>query len=379
MKMYDIIATATFGLEAIVADELRALGYRDLKVEDGKVTFKGTAKDICRANLWLRCADRVLLQMGQFEAKSFDELFEKTKALKWSEVIPVDGKFPVSKVASVKSTLFSKSDCQAIVKKAVVESMKRDYDCEWFKETGADYDIKVAIHKDIATLTLDTSGEGLHKRGYRERGNEAPLKETLAAALVYLSKWKGGERVLLDPTCGTGTILIEAAMIARNIAPGGNRRFACENWSIIDENMWSDVRDEAYSLEKPDVECKIYGSDISAKTLEIARNNIELAGFEDCIFVQKLTLEEARSKYKYGAIICNPPYGERLSELKEVQELYRTMGKTFKEYFPTWSYYVITSNVEFEKLFGKKATKNRKLYNGNIMCYYYQYFGPKPE
>jgi putative N6-adenine-specific DNA methylase len=376
MKSYDLIATATFGLESIVADELKELGYRELKVEDGKVNFKGTAKDICKTNLWLRCADRVLLRVGQFEARSFEELFEQTKALPWSEIIPKDGRFPVAKATSIKSTLFSKSDCQAIVKKAVVESLKTSYKCDWFEETGADYEIKVAIHKDVVTLTIDTTGDGLHKRGYRAHGNEAPIKETLAAALVRLTKWKGGEQYLLDPTCGTGTILIEAAMIARNIAPGGNRHFAAEKWGVIPEDLWIEARDEAYSLEDWDKECHILGSDINPYTLDIARENIKLAGLEDCIFVQKLSVADVQSKHKNGIIISNPPYGERMSELKEVQDLYRVMGKVFRERFDTWNYFIITSNTDFEKLFGKRASKNRKLYNGNIQCYYYQYLPP---
>ncbi len=376
MKSYDLIATATFGLESIVAAELKELGYKDIKVEDSKVNFKGTARDICKTNLWLRCADRVLLRVGQFEARSFEELFEKTKALPWADILPKEARFPVAKATSVKSTLFSKSDCQAIVKKAVVESMKSSYECEWFEETGADYEIKVSILKDVVTLTIDTTGDGLHKRGYRAHGNEAPIKETLAAALVKLTKWKGGDQYLIDPTCGTGTILIEAAMIAKNIAPGGNRHFASEKWDIIPEALWSDVRDEAYSLEEPDKECHILGSDINPYTLDIARENIELAGVEDCVFVQKLSVADIQSKHKNGIIISNPPYGERMSELKEVQDLYKVMGKVFRERFPTWNYFVITSNTDFEKLFGKRASKNRKLFNGNIQCYYYQYLPP---
>lgn len=378
MKKVTLIATTTSGVESIVADELRDLGYENLRVDNGKIEFDGELKDICRTNLWLRCAGRVLLKVGEFEARSFEELFENTKALPWEKYITVDGEFPVSKVSSVKSTLFSRSDCQSIVKKAIVERLKEKYSVEWFEENGAKYSIRVTILKDKVTLTIDTSGEGLYKRGYRAHGNEAPLKETLAAALVKISKWKGGERVLMDPTCGTGTILIEAAMIAKNIAPGGNRRFVSETWSIMPEEMWSDARDEAYSMETPDVECNIYGSDIDGPTLDIARENIKIAGFEDCIFVQKLPLVEIRSKHKYGALICNPPYGERLLEKDEVQKLYREMGKVFTQNFDTWSYYIVTSNTDFEKLFGKRATKNRKLYNGGIQCYYYQYYGPKP-
>ncbi|OQY08202.1 MAG: RNA methyltransferase [Fusobacteriia bacterium 4572_132] len=372
MKEYDLIATATFGLEGIVKKELKRLGYHDLKVQNGKVEFKGTAKDICKSNIWLRCADRVLLKVGEFKATSFDELFEKTKALPWSDIIPQDGNFPVAKVSSVKSLLFSKSDSQAIVKKAVVESLKRDYNEEWFSETGAEYSIQIKILNDIVTLTIDTSGEGLHKRGYRQKGNIAPIKETLAAALVQLSGWRANEP-LLDPMCGTGTILIEAAMIARNMAPGSNRKFVSEGWDIIPEDDWIDARDEAYSKEIEDLECLIMGSDQDEEALKIAKENIELAGVEDLITLNKVDAIKLIPKKNRGKIITNPPYGDRISTKRKVEKLYTDLGKGFKRNFARWEYFVITPNEKFEELFGKKAVKNRKLYNGRIKCYFYQY------
>ncbi len=377
MEKLNLIATASFGIESVVADELRELGYSDLKVDNGKVEFTGTIYDICKTNIWLRSADRVLLKVGEFEAKSFEELFEKTKALPWHKIIERNGKFPVAKISSVKSTLFSKSDSQAIVKKAVVESLKQKYRVDWFSEDGADFEIKVQILKDTVTISIDTSGEGLHKRGYRPILNKAPIKETMAAALIKLSKWKGGNRAFLDPTCGTGTFLIEAAMIAKNIAPGANRNFASEKWGIIPKDMWIDVRDEAFSMENDSTPI-IIGSDIDKNTLSIAAKNIEAAGFSDIIKLEHKPLSDISSEYEYGAIMSNPPYGERISDETEVETLYKEMGKVFREKFPTWSYYIITSNEKFQKLFGKNADKNRKLYNGGILCYFYQYFGPRP-
>lgn len=377
MEKLNLIATASFGIESVVADELRELGYSDLKVDNGKVEFTGTVYDICKTNIWLRSADRVLLKVGEFEAKSFEELFEKTKALPWHKIIERNGKFPVAKISSVKSTLFSKSDSQAIVKKAVVESLKQKYRVDWFSEDGADFEIKVQILKDLVTISIDTSGEGLHKRGYRPILNKAPIKETMAAALIKLSKWKGGNRPFLDPTCGTGTFLIEAAMIAKNIAPGANRNFASEKWSLIPEEMWIDARDEAFSMENDSTPI-IIGSDIDKNTLSIAAKNIEAAGFSDIIKLEHKPLSDISSEYEYGAIMSNPPYGERISDEEKVETLYKEMGKVFKEKFPTWSYYIITSNEKFQKLFGKNADKNRKLYNGGILCYFYQYFGPRP-
>ena len=378
MKKYNLIATASFGIESIVADELKDLGYTDIKVDNGKVEFTGTAYDICKTNLWLRTADRVMLKVAEFEAHSFDELFEKTKAINWGDIIDADGKFPVAKISSVKSDLFSKSDSQSIIKKAVVESMKKAYKKDWFMETGADFNIKAQILKNIVTLSIDTSGEALHRRGYRTFINQAPMKETMAAALLKLARWRGLDRALLGPTCGTGTFLIEAAMIATNRAPGINRKFASENWKIVPALDWEKARKEARSLENPNAEAHIFGSDISDESLETAIHNIKAAGYENLIHLEKKDLKDITSEYKYGAIISNPPYGERLSEQKEAEDLYKLMGKVFTGRFDTWSYYVITSEPKFELLFGKKSSKNRKLYNGGIECHFYQYFGQRP-
>lgn len=374
MGKIELIATSTFGLEALVAQEVRNLGYSEVKVENGRVTFQGEESAIPRANLWLRTADRVFIKMGEFEALTFDELFEKTKALPWEEWIPADGKFPIYKAKSVKSKLFSLSDCQSIVKKAVVEKLRRKHRIQWFQETGAEYPIQVSILKDRATLMIDTSGVGLHKRGYREHGNEAPIKETLAAALVLLSRWKPG-RELVDPLCGSGTILIEAAMIGKNIPPGLQRSFVSEDWARIPAEEWKRARMEARFAIDVGKDFRILGSDVDGRSLRQARINTEMAGVDDCVFFQRLPVQQLSSKKKYGVIITNPPYGERLGERKETEELYRDMGRVFRS-LDSWSYFIITSHPEFERFFGKRADKNRKLYNGRILTYLYQYFGP---
>jgi len=368
------MATATMGMESVVADELKTLGYTDTKIENCKVEFTGTLLDICRCNMWLRTSDRLLLKIGEFKATTFDELFEKTKALPWANYIAKDNEFPVSRVSSVKSKLFSKSDCQSIVKKAVVDSLKKSHNVQTLPETGALFSLRIQIVRDIVTLSIDTSGSGLNKRGYREHMDLAPIKETLAAGLILLSRWKGGDRVLMDPMCGTGTFLIEAAMIAKNIAPGLNRDFASKHWSFISKDLWESAYEEAKELEKRDNKYLIYGSDGSWKALKIARENIAKAGFDD-IYVQKLQLEDINSKYKNGVIITNPPYGERMQTKEQAEELYKLMGTTFREQFPEWSYYVITSYLGFEKHFKMQSNKKRKLYNGGILCWYYQYFG----
>ncbi|MFZ7102033.1 MAG: THUMP domain-containing class I SAM-dependent RNA methyltransferase [Peptococcaceae bacterium] len=375
MEKITLIATAAFGLEAVVANEVKQLGYTDAEVENGKVTFNGELQDIVKTNLWLRTADRIRLKMGEFQAASFEELFEQTKSLPWADWIPRDGTFPVEG-KSIKSRLFSVSDCQAIVKKAVVESLKKSYHMEWFPEKGPVYKIEVALLKDTATLTIDTSGPGLHKRGYRDWIGTAPLKETLAAALIQLSYWNP-DRILADPLCGSGTIPIEAALIGMNIAPGMNRTFACEEWPVIPRQIWRDARAETHDLAQYDKKLHIIGTDLDEEILKVARRNAAEAGVEEQIHFQKMPLAQWRSSKKYGVIICNPPYGERLSDRREVENLYREMGKVFKEY-DTWSYYIITSYKDFEKLFGRKASKRRKLYNGNIETQYYQYFGPRP-
>ncbi len=375
MSKLKLIATATFGLEAIVAREVKKLGYEEVEVENGKVTFTADEAAICRANLWLRSADRVLLQVGQFKALSFDELFEKTKALPWGDIIPEDGVFTVNG-KSIGSKLFSVSDCQAIVKKAVVEKMKQKYKKDWFEESGANYTIEVALLKDIATLTIDTSGAGLHKRGYRTLSNKAPIKETLAAALIDLSYWNP-DRVLIDPLCGSGTIPIEAALIGKNIAPGMNRNFAAEDWAIIPKKLWQDARKETHDLAQYDRPLKIYGSDIDGEVLSLARYHAKEAMVDEDVHFQKLDVKDLRSRFEYGCIITNPPYGERIGERAEVEDLYKTMGRVFDQ-METWSKYIITSHKGFEKLYGKVADRRRKLYNGKIECQYYQYQGPRP-
>jgi len=371
----ELIATSTFGLESIVAGEIKALGYSDIKVENGKVTFTADEKAICRANLWLRTADRVRLKVGEFKAVTFDQLFEKTKALPWPDLLPREAAFPVDG-KSVQSTLFSISDCQAIVKKAVVESMKSRYRTEWFKENGPLYQIEVSLLKDTATLTIDTSGPGLHKRGYRSGGSEAPLRETLAAALVMLARWKP-DITLIDPFCGSGTITIEAAMMGQNIAPGMEREFTSESWPIIPRECWHEARRETHEQADYKRELDITGTDIDPRAINTARKNAARAMVDHAIHFQERPLSELSSKKKYGKIICNPPYGERLSELKEVEQLYKEMGKIFK-ILDTWSFYILTAHENFESLFGKKASKRRKLYHGNIKVHYYQYYGPRP-
>lgn len=375
MGKVQLIATATFGLEAIVAREVKNLGYEDIEVENGKVTFTADESAICRANLWLRSADRVLLKVGEFKALTFDELFEKTKALPWADIIPENAIFPVNG-KSINSKLSSVPDCQAIVKKAIVEKMKQKYKKDWFEENGATYSIEVAFLKDIATLTIDTTGAGLHKRGYRTLSNKAPLKETLAAALIMLSYWNP-DRVLIDPFCGSGTIPIEAALIGKNIAPGMKRSFSAEDWGIVPKKLWTSARTETQDLAKFDRPLRIYGSDIDGEVLSLARFHAKAAGVEQDVFFQKLDVQDLRSRFDYGCIITNPPYGERLGEREEVEEIYKNMGKVFNQ-MDTWSKYIITSHKGFEQVFGKKADRRRKLYNGRLECQYYQYQGPRP-
>ncbi|GED30025.1 class I SAM-dependent RNA methyltransferase [Brevibacillus centrosporus] len=375
MQKVELIATATFGLESVVAEEVKALGYTDVQVENGKVTFTAEISAIARTNLWLRTADRVRLKIGEFQATTFDELFEKTKALPWADWITEDGTFPVEG-KSVKSTLFSVPDCQAIVKKAVVESLKKTYKRDWFEENGPLYKIEVALLKDVATLTIDTSGPGLHKRGYRELIGTAPLKETMAAALIMLSRWKP-DRVFMDPFCGSGTIPIEAALIGQNIAPGMNREFVSESWPAIPKSAWREARAETHDLARYDQKLEIIGTDVDEEILKIARTNALEAGVDDLIHFQRMDVRDIRTKKKYGYLICNPPYGERLGEWKQVSRMYGEMGKTFAA-LDTWSFYVITSDELFEEHFGRKASKKRKLYNGNMKVDYYQFFGPKP-
>ncbi|MDQ0206029.1 THUMP domain-containing class I SAM-dependent RNA methyltransferase [Alkalicoccobacillus murimartini] len=375
MDKVTLIATATMGLESIVAREIKDLGYEDIEVENGKVTFTASMDAIPRANLWLRTSDRVKLKVGEFKAFTFDELFEKTKALPWADLIPANAEFPVIG-RSVKSTLFSVSDCQAIVKKAVVESLKKKHNINWFDEDGPLYRIEVALHKDVATLTIDTSGEGLHKRGYRYLHNEAPLKETLAAALIKLTTWNP-DRPFADPFCGSGTLPIEAAMIGQNLAPGFNREFASDEWDWLGRDVWDKARQEVEDLARYDQKLDILGSDIDHRSVELAQNNAKEAGFADLITFKQMQVRDFSHKGSYGIIIGNPPYGERIGERDEVEFMYKQMGEALRKH-DSWSVYMLTSNENFEELYGKKASKKRKLYNGNLKTDYYQYFGPRP-
>ncbi len=375
MSKIELIATATFGLEAVVAREIKDLGYEKVTVENGRVTFTADESAICRANLWLRTADRVLVKMGSFQASTFDELFQQTKDLPWPDWLPRNANFPVEG-KSVNSKLFSVPDCQAIVKKAVVEKMKQKFRQEWFPEDGPRYPIEVALLKDEATLTMDTTGPGLHKRGYRKLAGEAPLKETLAAAMIILAHWFP-DRVLMDPFCGSGTIPIEAALIGLNIAPGINRSFIAENWPAVPKALWQDAWEEAFALMENGRELDITGTDIDEKVLRLACYHAEVAGVGRYIRFQQRALSRVRTEAKYGYIICNPPYGERLGEAGEVENLYREMGRVFRN-LDTWSYYILTSCPRFEQLFGRRADKRRKLYNGRIECQYYQFPGPRP-
>lgn len=367
--MFTLIATTTFGIEAITAKELKKLGYDDLKIDNGKVTFEGDELDIAICNTWLRTADRILISLGEFKAETFEDLFQGTKAIKWASIIPSNGKIHVVG-KSIKSKLHSVPDCQSIVKKAIVESMKSSYKVEWFPEDGPTYKVEIGLLKDIATLTIDTTGPGLHKRGYREFAGAAPLKETLAAALVLVSDWTA-ENTLVDPFCGSGTILIEACLIAQNIAPGLNRRFVCEDWPIMDSNNFEQVRSSARNSIKTSP-LKFLGYDIDDRVLRVARQNAEKAGISKYIEFHRMDFNNFSSKKPYCYVITNPPYGERIGDEESIINLYKKLGE-LKQDMPSWKLYVLTSYNNFEKEFGKKADKNRKLYNGKIQCYYYQY------
>ena len=377
MKKIELIAPCHFGLEAVLKREIIDLGYEIKEVEDGRITFYGDAEAICRANIFLRTAERVLLKVGSFKALSFDELFEKTKALPWEEFIPKDGKFWVAKAASVKSKLFSPSDIQSIMKKAIVKRLQERYHIEWFKEDGASYPIRVFLMKDIVTIGIDTSGVSLHKRGYREVAGKAPITETLAAALIMLTPWNK-DRILVDPFCGSGTFPIEAAMIAANIAPGMNRSFTAEAWTnIIPKKLWYEIINEANDMINDDIQVDIQGYDVDPSVIKIARRNAREAGVEHLIHFQQRDVRELNHPKKYGFIITNPPYGERLEDKADLPALYKAFGDSYKR-LDSWSAYMITSYEDTEKYFGRKADKNRKIYNGMLKTYFYQYMGPKP-
>ena len=377
MKNYTLVAPCFFGVEKMLAREIKNLGYEIIKTEDGRVTYKTDEYGIARSNMYLRCAERVHLKVAEFEARTFDELFEGTKRINWAKYIPFGAQFPISKASSIKSKLYSTPDIQSIVKKAVVESLKKSYlETGLLKEDKEKYPIYVFIHKDKVTLTIDTSGTALHKRGYRERANKAPIRETLAAAIMELVTWRPG-RTLVDPMCGSGTLLIEAAMKGINMAPGMNREFISESWRTMDKKIWWDVRREAYAKLDEDTQFKIYGYDIDEEALEIARENAEIAGVSDYIEFRYGDATEFSSDEEYGFIVTNPPYGERLEDTDTVKMLYKQLGYTFRK-LKNWSYYLITSYEDFENEFGQEATKRRKLYNGMLKSNLYQYIGPKP-
>ena len=376
-KVYELIAPCHFGLEAVLKKEILDLGYEISRVEDGKVTFWGDAEAICRANIFLRTTERILLKVGSFKATTFEELFQETKALPWEEYIPQDGRFWVKKANSIKSKLFSPSDIQSIMKKAMVDRMKQAYEVSVIPETGADYPVRVSLYKDIVTVALDTTGESLHKRGYRKMTSKAPIEETLAAALIMLTPWNK-DRILVDPFCGSGTFPIEAAMMAANMAPGMNRSFLSENWKqIIPRKCWYEAMDEAHEMVDDTVTVDIQGYDLDPEVIKAARANAELAGVAHMIHFQQRPVAEPSHPKKYGFLITNPPYGERIEDKKNLPALYTQIGDRFKA-LDSWSAFIITSYEDVEKYMGRKADKNRKIYNGMMKTYFYQFLGPKP-
>lgn len=377
MKTFELVVPCHFGLEAVTKREIYDLGYEITRVEDGRVTFEGDEEAVCRANVFLRSAERVLLQVGRFHATTFDELFEGIKALPWEDYIPKDGRFWVTKASSIKSKLFSPSDIQSIAKKAMVERLKQSYHLDWFPEDGASYPVRIFLLKDEVMVTIDTSGESLHKRGYRLMTSKAPLTETLAAALIMLTPWKR-DRILVDPFCGSGTFPIEAAMMAANIAPGMNRSFTAQKWTnLIPAELWKETVQEAEEMIDKDVQVDIQGYDIDPEVVKAARENAKRAGVDHMIHFQQREVANLRHPKKYGFVITNPPYGERLEEKEDLPKLYEQIGKAF-EGLDSWSLYMITSYEDTERYIGRKADKNRKIYNGMIKTYFYQFMGPKP-
>lgn len=377
MEKMEWIAPCHFGLESVLKREIQDLGYEIAQVEDGRVTFRGGMDAVCRANIFLRTAERILLKAGCFTAVTFEELFQKTKEIPWERYIPENGKFWVTKAAAVKSRLFSPSDIQSIMKKAMVERMKSLYHTQWFPEDGAAYPVRVFLMKDVVTVGIDTTGVSLHKRGYRPAAGKAPIAENLAAALIMLTPWKK-DRILVDPFCGSGTIPIEAAMMAANIAPGMNRDFTAEQWTnLVDRRYWYDAVDEAHDQINTEIDTDIQGYDIDGDVLKTARRNAADAGVDHLIHFQRREVSQLSHPGKYGFIITNPPYGERLEEKEALPELYREFGESFRK-LDTWSAYMITSYEDAERYFGRKADRNRKLYNGMIRTYFYQFTGPRP-
>ncbi|MCF0132811.1 MAG: class I SAM-dependent RNA methyltransferase [Blautia sp.] len=377
MERFELIAPCHFGMEAVLKREILDLGYEITKVEDGKVTFQADAQGIADANMFLRTTERILLKVGEVHATTFEELFDKTKELPWEQFIPQDGKFWVAKANSVKSKLFSPSDIQSIMKKAIVERLKGVYGISWFPEDGASFPIRVAFMKDVATIGIDTSGVSLHKRGYRQMTVKAPLTETLAAALIMLTPWRK-DRILVDPFCGSGTFPIEAAMMAANIAPGMKRSFLAEEWKhVVPRRCWYEALEEARERVDLNIKTDIQGYDIDPEALRAARANAKLAGVDKLIHFQQRPVKDLRHPKPYGFIITNPPYGERLEEKAALPQLYGEIGESFRG-LDKWSMYLITSYEKAENDIGKKADKNRKIYNGMLKTYYYQYLGPKP-
>ena len=377
MKKMELIAPCHFGLEAVLKREILDLGYDISEVEDGRVGFWGDAEAICRANIFLRTAERVLLKVGSFKATSYEELFENTKALDWENYIPENGKFWIAKAASVKSKLFSPSDIQSVMKKAMVRRLQQKYHVEWFEEDGAAYPVRVFLKKDVVTVGIDTSGVSLHKRGYREVAGKAPITETLASALIMLTPWNK-DRILVDPFCGSGTFPIEAAMMAADIAPGMNRSFLAEEWKhLVPRKCWYDANEEAQDRINLNIETDIQGFDIDPEALKAARANAKMAGVDKLIHFQQRAVKDLRHPKPYGFIITNPPYGERLEEKENLTQLYREIGESY-ERLDKWSMYLITSYEKAENDIGRKADKNRKIYNGMLKTYYYQFLGPRP-
>lgn len=377
MNRYELIAPCHFGLEAVLKREIYDIGYDVTQVEDGRVTFEGDEEAVCRANIFLRTAERILLKTGSFHAETYDELFEAVKAIPWEDYLPENAKFWVTKASSVKSKLYSPSDIQSIVKKAMVERMKQKYQVDWFPEDGAAYPVRVFLMKNQVTIGLDTSGDHLHKRGYRTMAGKAPLSETLAAALILLTPWKR-DRILVDPFCGSGTFPIEAAMIAANMAPGMGRHFQAEKWSgLIRSSLWREIREEAEAMVDTNIETDIQGYDIDGDIIKVARDNARRAGVDHLIHFQQRAVADLRHPKKYGFVITNPPYGERLEDKKNLPGLYREMGEAFKR-LDSWSEYILTSYEDAERYIGRKADRNRKLYNGMLKTYFYQFLGPKP-
>lgn len=377
MRKFELIAPCHFGMESVLKKEIIDLGYDITEVSDGRVTFFGDEEALCRANVFLRTAERILIKVGSFHAETFEELFQGTAALPWEEYIPADGKFWVAKAGSVKSKLFSPSDIQSIMKKAMVDRLKGIYHVNWFAETGESYPVRVFLLKDEVTVGLDTTGESLHKRGYRRLVAKAPIAENLAAALIMLTPWNR-DRILVDPFCGSGTFPIEAAMMAANMAPGMKRKFTAMNWkNVVGGQVWKDTLEEAEDLLDLSVNTDIQGYDIDEKMIAVSRENARLAGVDGLIHFQRRDVEQLSHAKKYGFIITNPPYGERLEEKEALPALYRTIGERFRA-LDAWSMYLITAYEQAERDIGRKADKNRKIYNGMLKTYYYQFMGPKP-